>query len=138
MSTGEHTQSRRDISYIVVRITSAALRSHNTLHNTRVFVFPPGVSEMLRTGPLDCSVQLERFVVTGTTSWIISLTTRPAVSRKDGLGAFIPDPWRKWTMGEFVRQVGVVLSIRKVRDRYTKDGPNRHILPVIFKQRFGL
>jgi hypothetical protein len=52
---------------------------------------------------------------------------------KNGLSALIPDPWREWTMGEFVRQVGVVLAIRKVRDRQTQDGSNGHVVPVIFK-----
>ena len=41
-------------------------------------------------------------------------------------------------MRELVCQAWVVLAIRKVRDSEPKDGSNRHILPVVFRQWFGL
>ena len=53
-------------------------------------------------------------------------------------GVLILDPWRVWTVREFICQVGVILAIRKIRDGETKDRSNCHIMPVIFQQRFGL
>ena len=37
-------------------------------------------------------------------------------------------------MGKFVCQAGVVLSVCKVCDRYTEDGSNGHIVPMIFQR----
>ena len=41
-------------------------------------------------------------------------------------------------MRELVCQVWVVLVIRKVRDSESKDGSNRHIVPVVFQKWFML
>ena len=68
------------------------------------------------------------------TSWIIALVLRRAVNGEDRFRVLIPDPWRVWTMGAFVCQAGVKLAIRKIRHSEAKDGSNRHIMPVIFRQ----
>jgi len=111
------TKGIGSVSHIImVGTVSSVVGSDYGLPRARAFMFPPGVSEMLRARPLDSSVQLERVVILRATSWIISPITRLFVNRKDGLGALIPDPWREWTMGELGGQVGVVLAIGKVRD----------------------
>jgi hypothetical protein len=123
---------------VMVGTAFTAVRSQDTLPRIRVFVVLPGVSKMLWGGPLDSPVQLKGVVVTSTTSGIISLICRWIVDRKNGPRAFILDPWRERTMGKLVCQAGVVLSVREVRNRYTEDGSNGHILPMIFQQQRGV
>ena len=110
-SVGEDTRSRRSVSYMAFTVVRSLPNNGD-----RLFMLPPGVSEVLRTRPLHGSVQLKRVVVTRGTSWIISLIPRLIVNRKDGLRTLIPYSRRERTVGEFVRQVGVVLAIREVRD----------------------